>query len=266
MKSEIIFNERGHRWVVLGRDPQKPEQIIDTNEHFIIHDDQALLMDPGGTEIFPQVLSEITRYVKIENITTIVASHQDPDIVSSLALWLDLCPHVKVYCPKLWVGFIAHFGMGTKMELIPIPDNGLSIPLGTTKASIYAVPAHYCHSSGNFSFFDPISNFLFSGDIGAALLPADESNLFIQNFQSHIQYMEGFHQRWMPSQAALRAWTRRVRMIQPDLICPQHGSIFKQNQIDEFLGWLEKLEVGLWKGDDQEQELSMETWMQWKHI
>ncbi|HOK14497.1 MAG TPA: MBL fold metallo-hydrolase, partial [Candidatus Kapabacteria bacterium] len=118
MKSEVIFDGDNHKWIVLGRDPEKSEEVIDTNEYIIVSDGQACLLDPGGIEIFPQVLTEITRHISTDNIACIISSHQDPDISSSLAMWTDLCPNIKVYCSWIWTGFIAHFGMGTKLSLI----------------------------------------------------------------------------------------------------------------------------------------------------
>jgi len=43
-------------------------------------------------EIFPAVFSAISEAYNPLNITQIFASHQDPDIISSLSLWLDLNP------------------------------------------------------------------------------------------------------------------------------------------------------------------------------
>ena len=95
--------------------------------------------------------------------------------------------------------------------------------------------------------FDPHTGMLFSGDIGAALDHSHKHDQFVGDFDEHIQYMKAFHQRWMPSTAALRAWVARVRPLNPTMICPQHGSIFSGNNVGTFLDWLENLEVGLWE-------------------
>ena len=146
MKSSIIFEKDNHLWVAIGRDPDKPKEVIDTNEYVIISDGKAVLLDPGGTAIFPQVLTELTRYVSTEDIKIILASHQDPDIASSLAMWLDLCPDVKVYCSWLWTGFISHFGMGTSLSLQVVADEGAELQIAGTKSNLYIIPAHFCHS------------------------------------------------------------------------------------------------------------------------
>ena len=243
MKSQVLFEDDGHQWIVLGRDPEKDSHVVDTNEYVIISNGQAMLLDPGGTEIFPSVLAELTKYIPIHQIRTLFASHQDPDIISSLPIWLDLIPEVKVYCSWLWTGFISHFGSGDKLE--SIPDEGRQIQIGDLGKSVEAIPAHYCHSSGNYSIFDPYANILFSGDIGAALLPDHEASLFVTDFEQHIKFMKGFHQRWMPSNQAKQDWVRRVKKLDIEMMVPQHGRIFRGDNVAKFLDWFEALEVGI---------------------
>jgi flavorubredoxin len=261
LKSEILYQDDNHKWVVIGRDPDKSENIIDTNEYLIVNGDQAMILDPGGIEIYPQVITELSKFIRPENIKIIFASHQDPDIASSLPLWVDICPGVKIYCSWLWTSFIAHFAMGSQLDLIGIPDDGMEVKLGNS--SLYYVPAHYCHSSGNFSVYDPVADILFSGDIGAALIE-EQYPLIVQDFEAHIKYMEGFHRRWMASSEALRAWVRRVRAINPSMIAPQHGSIFKGKDVEKFLNWLENLEVGKYKADAEQRDINSAPWMKWK--
>jgi flavorubredoxin len=125
------------------------------------------------------------------------------------------------------------------------------------------VPAHFCHSSGNFSCYDPRADILFSGDIGAALLPNSEASLFAGDFDKHIKYMEKFHRRWMPSNEAKNNWVKRVRAINPAMICPQHGSIFKGENVGKFLDWLENLPVGYWDIDETDKDMHNAVWMKW---
>ncbi len=264
MKSEVIFEKGSHKWVAMGRDKNKLEEVIDTNEYLIIHDKNVMLLDPGGTAIFPSVLTELTKYASTDDIKTIVASHQDPDIASSLAMWLDLCPDLKVYCPWTWTGFISHFGMGSSMKLEGVPDDGMELPIGNTRAYVYLVPAHYCHASGNFHVYDPIADILFTGDMGAALLPPDYDSLYVEDFDEHLQYMEAFHRRWMPSSEAIKAWVKRVRVINPNMLCPQHGAIFRGDDVKKFLDWIENVQVGKWNNQELEADIYSTPWMKWK--
>lgn len=241
MQSKVLFSEGSHRWIVFGRDPDKPDKIIDTNQYMIANRNEAILLDPGGIELFSAMLGSVVKEVPIEQITHLFASHQDPDIISSLGLWDQALESAKLHSPWLWEGFIRHYGM-EKIQFEPIPDEGRSITISGLEVQF--VPAHYMHSSGNFSVYDPVAKIMMSGDIGAALDAAD-APMFVTNFDEHIPKMEYFHQRWMPSNKAKSRWIDRVSKLDIDMMCPQHGGIFKGDDVKRFLDWLDKLDVGV---------------------
>lgn len=240
MQATTLYNEN-HRWVMFGRDPGKPEKIVDTNQYLITSGDQSILLDPGGIELFAPMLAATLKYVPIDNITHLFASHQDPDIISSLGLWDQVLPTAKLHCPWLWEGFVRHFGMNN-IEYSPIRDQGETIRIGNIDLQL--IPAHYLHSSGNFNVYDPVAKILFSGDIGAAL-EAPDAPFEIDNFNDQIDKMQLFHQRWMPSNRAKQDWIRRVRKLDIEIMVPQHGRVFRGENITKFLDWFEALEVGI---------------------
>jgi len=240
MISHELYNDGFRRWVYFGRDPNRPDTLIDTNQYLVTHNKEGLLLDPGGVETFPSVVSTLSREIDVTQVKKIFASHQDPDIISSLSLWLGLIPEVEVFVPWVWSTFIPHFGGGR--ALTSIPDEGMMMALGGSE-NLRLIPAHYLHSSGNFSVYDPMARILFSGDIGAALLPRDYKDIFVNNFEKHVQYMTGFHRRWMPSNRAKSRWISQVRELKIDMLCPQHGAIFRDDDVKRFLDWFDELEV-----------------------
>ncbi len=240
MKATKIF-DNGHQWFMFGRDPDKPESIIDTNQYMIVAGDDALLMDPGGIEVFAPMLGAILHHANVDQITNIFASHQDPDIISSLGLWDQALPQAVLHAPWIWEGFLRHFGMNN-IQYAGIPDEGSRISIGNVMLEF--IPAHYLHASGNFHVYDPRAKILMSGDIGAAL-EASESPIFVDNFDEHISKMTLFHQRWMPSNRAKNDWVGRVRELDIDFMAPQHGRIFKGDDVKRFLDWFEALDVGI---------------------
>jgi flavorubredoxin len=240
-KSQEIFRAGNHYWTVISRDPDKPNYLIDTNEYLVGDGTTVLMTDPGGMEIFPAVFSALCEADDPEKIKYLFASHQDPDIVSSLALWLSFNPDIKCYLSWLWGSFVPHFG-GTDETFLNIPDEGMPIQVG--RVALEAIPAHYLHSSGNFHLYDVKARILFSGDIGAAMLPASANDLFVKDFDSHIQHMKGFHQRWMGSKDAVMDWCTRASKLQIDMLCPQHGAIFQGQDVMRFINWLAELPVG----------------------
>lgn len=238
----VLFEEQNHTWLVIARDPEKPNYVIDTNEYLVHDGETGIILDPGGIEIFPAVVSAIAQRFDPEKITQIFASHQDPDIISSIGLWLDFNNDIKCRLSWLWAGFIPHFG-GTAETFQAIPDEGCEIQVG--KLRLQAVPAHYLHSSGNFNIYDPAAKVFFSGDIGAALLPPEKQGIYVTNFDDHVRYAEGFHKRWMGSNEAKNDWCDRVGAMDIKMLCPQHGAIYRGADVARFIQWFRDLEVGL---------------------
>lgn len=240
MKTYKIYSGPHHDWFMFGRDPDKPDSIIDTNQYLIVNKSNALLMDPGGIELFAPMLANIVKQVPVEQITHVFASHQDPDIISSLGLWDQILENATLYAPTIWEGFLRHFGMST-ITFDGIKDEGRTVNIGSTEVQF--IPAHYLHSSGNFNVYDPEAKILMSGDIGASLEPHD-AGLEVEDFEKHTQYMTAFHRRWMPSNSAKNNWVERVSRLDIAKMCPQHGRVFVGDDVKRFLDWFAALEVG----------------------
>jgi len=241
MKTKLLAKSDRTRWLMFARDDEKNEHIIDTNQYMIVAGGKALLLDPGGIELFAPMLAAVLREVPLEAIEDLFASHQDPDIISSLGLWDQALPHARLHAPWLWEGFIRHFGMN-HITYRALPDQGGTIRVGGVE--VIAVPAHYLHSSGNFHIYDPHAKILMSGDVGAALEPVD-APLFVEDFAEHVEKMKMFHQRWMPSNLAKQDWINRVRELDIEMMAPQHGRVFKGDDVKRFLDWFEALDVGI---------------------
>jgi len=235
-----LFENHSHEWIVFARDPEKPEKIIDTNQYMIKSEREAILLDPGGIELFSSMLASVVHYLPVDQITHLFASHQDPDIISSLGLWDKTLPGAVLHAPWLWEGFLRHYGCD-HIIYDAIPDEGKNLQFDNVE--IQFIPAHYMHASGNFSVYDPVAKILFSGDVGAGLNQPDDP-IFVEDFEAHIPKIKKFHQRWMPSERAKEMWIKRVRRLEIDMLCPQHGSIYQGEDVERFLDWLESIEVG----------------------
>jgi flavorubredoxin len=242
MKKLTYFYENGdHAWGAVARDPERPNYLIDTNEYLVVSGEEALLCDPGGSEIFAAVFAAIAAETNPLNIKALFASHQDPDIISSLALWLGFNPEIKCHLSWLWSSFVPHFG-GHGETFVSIPDEGSIVPVGRLR--LEAVPAHYLHSSGNLHLYDEKARILFSGDVGAALLPPEMDALFVTDFDRHIRHAEAFHKRWMGSKEAVLDWCERAGRMPIDMLCPQHGAIYQGEDVMRFINWFAELDVG----------------------
>lgn len=240
----VIFNTPDHKVVFF--EELTPASAVQSNQVLIIHRDEGMLLDPGGHKVFSKLLSDLSLYIPPSQIKYVFLSHQDPDIVAALNGWLMTTP-AYAYVSKLWLRFLPHFGLDSKLEerVIAIDDHGTVLTLGGD-CKLYILPAHFLHSEGNFQVYDPCSKILFSGDLGASL----GQDYFVvdspQAFESHIRYMEGFHKRYMASNKVLRFWANMVRQLDIDMIVPQHGAILKGKEVvNRFIEWLENLQVGI---------------------
>jgi flavorubredoxin len=81
--------------------------------------------------------------------------------------------------------------------------------------------------------------------VGAALLPPDQQGLFVTDFDKHIRHAEGFHRRWMGSSEAKLDWCERAAAMPIDMLCPQHGAIYRGADVLRFINWFSELDVGL---------------------
>ncbi len=240
--SQEIYNDGSHVCVAF-RDLVTGE-AIQANQYLIVDNDHAALIDPGGEPSYPRLFMAVGDYVNLHKLDHIIISHLDPDVVASLHKWLAAAES-KIVVPALWESQISHFARPGKLvgRILAMPDGGLNIPVG--KARLQALPAHYLHSPGNFSFYDPISKLLFSGDIGANF-PPDDLDEPATKLRKVLPYMEGFHRRYMSSNRACRFWVHMIRTLDIEAILPHHGQALAGRRVVlEFLKWFEQLECGV---------------------
>lgn len=221
--------------------------MISSNQFLIRDGNEAILLDPGGHKVHYHLLASLTDYIPANQLRYLFFSHQDPDIVAAANAWL-MVTDADAYISKLWTRFIPHFGIDELMleRLKPIPDEGMRLPLGNTE--LVFVPAHFLHSTGNFQVYDPISKILFTGDLGASL---GQDYTEVSDFDAHVQYMEGFHFRYMPSNQVNKSWANMVSGLEIDRIAPQHGAIFPTPELSrKFIDWIGELPGAIEKFPD----------------
>ena len=222
------------------------ESGIQANQFLITHNGRGALLDPGGDLAYEELLTQVSSEVDLAQLDYVLASHQDPDIIASLGRWMNTAQG-KLVIPKLWERFIPHVCRPTrsiKMEsrIIPVPDEGAVLRLGD--APLVALPAHFLHSEGNLQFYDPVSRILFSGDLGASIVDSDPGET-VTDFDAHIPFMIGFHQRYISCNKICRYWANMVRELDIEWIVPQHGRSFKgKEMVSRFIDWIESTECG----------------------
>lgn len=243
MQNIDLFENGVHRFVLLNESEPGEEDGIRSNQYLIQHGEAGVLLDPGGFGVMPRVLTEMLRYLPPNQIKAIILSHQDPDIVGGISAWLELT-HAPVYISSIWLRFIPHYGIDEMARFTGVPDAGQALNIAPD-FDLQLIPAHFLHSEGQINVYDPQSKILFSGDIGAAMLPNHIDEPFVDDFYSHIPYIEDFHRRYMCSNKAARHWVRRVAKLDIEMIAPQHGPIYRGKAVKQFMEWFSRLECGV---------------------
>ena len=246
--SRVLFDDGIHKCIAFTQ--LVKGEGVQANQFLILNGSHAAVLDPGGDLTYTPLTLELCRYVRINQLDYVFASHQDPDIITSMPRWLVYTP-AKIVASKLWARFLPHLNSsftanmiegGWLDRLIELPDEGSSIPFGDSV--IKAIPAHFLHSVGNFQFYDPVSKILFSGDMGASIV--EDPDLPISDFDEHTEHMLGFHQRYMCSNRVIRYWVNMVRKMDVEMIVPQHGTPFIGREMcNKFLDWIERVECGV---------------------
>jgi flavorubredoxin len=243
MRNVQLFGSETHQFVLLNESEPGEEDGVRSNQYLIAHEGQGVLLDPGGFGVMPRVLAEMLRYLAPAQIRGIVLSHQDPDIVGGLSTWLELVK-APVYVSRIWMRFLPHYGLKDMAQFVGVPDEGMDLEV-SPGFRLKIVPAHFLHSEGQVNVYDPVSKILFTGDIGAAMLPSDEDAPFVDDFQSHVPYIEGFHRRYMCSNKAIRCWLDTIADLDIYMIAPQHGPVYRGPAVNDFLHWLRDLKCGV---------------------
>ncbi|WP_085317864.1 oxygen-binding di-iron domain-containing protein [Derxia lacustris] len=231
----LMFTDLGH----------ESDQAVQSNQFLIINNGTGAIIDPGGNLAYNELYLGMTAHFPPSQLTAILASHADPDIIASLDRWLTTTASATVYISKIWDRFAPHFCKRGKTEgrIVGIGDAGARIPLGGTE--LIALPAHFLHAEGNFQFYDPVSRILFSGDLGASFGSGLDAKSPITSLAPHLPRMEAFHRRYMVSNKVLRFWAKMVKQLDIRLMVPQHGAPLGGAAVNEFIDWVQTLPCGV---------------------
>jgi hypothetical protein len=54
----------------------------------------------------------------------------------------------------------------------------------------------------------------------------------VDDFDTHLPMIEGFHRRYMASNKAAARWVRSAAALSPKMIAPQHGAVYRAERWD----------------------------------
>jgi len=243
MKTHTLIENGAHKWLVLGRDSERPANVADTNQVVIRADQITVLIDPGGIEMFPAFLETLSESATIDTVSRILLTSADPHATSSLPLWRQVCSaEMQISAPALWSDLLTHLDADCKLNVID--DDGGMIEISDT-FSLRIIPAHHLHGPAAYSVYDPIARALYSGSIGSAVNTANATGEFIvDSFTRHLAFLEPYHGRWFASTRARDAWIKRIEGLDIDYLVPHRGPAFKGERVGRFIDWFSSAPIG----------------------
>lgn len=245
-----LYESKQHLFVCLHDNTDKTVTGIYSNQYLIKHNNKTILLDPGGFNVMAKLLAEMLHYTSLDQVTDIILSHQDPDVLGGIVSWLALTK-AKLHISDVWVRFIPHYGIANEGDIdriYGIPDHGMDFVVDD-EYSLRLIPAHFLHSEGNMHVYDPESKILFTGDLGASISNLEEQ-VFVEDFAKYLPKIKAFHQRYMCSNRAIKAWLKQIERLDIEMLAPQHGKTFTGKAIDDFLRFLDDLACGIDLFDD----------------
>ena len=72
MKAHPIISSGTNKWIVLNHDIDRPLNVADTNQVVLTSANKGTLIDPGGIETFPVLLSSLHQIIPIGENTSII--------------------------------------------------------------------------------------------------------------------------------------------------------------------------------------------------
>jgi flavorubredoxin len=215
------------------------ETAFRCNVYLVRDGDEAILVDPGNRNFFPQVRDRVAQIIQPQQVTGMILCHEDPDVAASMVDWLDINPALWVMTTPRTEILLPHYGRSGYRYWDVSEKPRYDLPSG---ASLKFVEAPFMHFPGAFVTYDTASRYLFSGDIWAAL--DLDWTLTVSSFEDHVPKMNLFHLDYMASNLAARGFVKRIEDLEIDAILPQHGSIIGPQHVPAALDYMRNLRCG----------------------
>ncbi|MDQ6964867.1 MAG: MBL fold metallo-hydrolase [Mariprofundales bacterium] len=210
------------------------------NNYLLISGHRSILIDPGSRAHFAQSLSRVAEIMPPTEVTDLIISHQDPDVGASMVDWLDLNPDMRIVTSSRAHVLLPYFGKRDYQWLDIAGGEHIGLDHGAT---LRFITSPFLHSPAAFTTYDPVSQFLFSGDIWAAI--SSDWTLMVQDFATHRTDMDKFHLHYMSCNRACRSFIDKLAEINIEAILPQHGSLIGAEMVAEAIDYLRHLRCGL---------------------
>ena len=214
--------------------------------HFVIVDEQPVLVHTGRVHWFEQLKQEVANLVDLEDIAYIAFSHFEADECGALNHWLQIAPKAVPFANRVGRASIEDFAM-RKPKLV---RDGQTIDLGKHELFVLETP-HFPHNWDAILYFELKEGLLFASDLGAHWgvgEPTTEEDITeaVVEFQRETRFMaEG---------RGLERALEKLETLDIRYLATQHGSTICGESIGRLLRRL-KAEFGCGAGATATDEL-----------
>ena len=219
-----------------------PKAGFSNNPYLLIEGDSVILFDPGSRlpEHFAIVKKKIESVIPVEKINSIIVHHQDPDLCASIPLFEDIIGvnNFDLIATMRSSLLIPYYGI--KSEITTIEDGDI-MELDNGR-ELKFITSPYLHFAGAHVTYDIKTKTLFSSDIFAGF-SADWSLYANENY---TEAMRIFHEPYIAHKSAIDHFAQKIKDVELKMICPQHGSIIREQDIPRCVDALLNFEVGQW--------------------
>jgi len=212
------------------------------NPYILVDEQDVIIFDPGSIPDFPEIMRKVIDVINPNDVTYIVASHQDPDVCGNLAVTEDIIGRddLKIVAHEYTIRLIQHLGLKSDFYAIDAQHDKLVLKSGRV-LEFMATP--YLHAPGAMVTFDTKTRSLFSSDLFGGVSP--EWELYAGDWD-YLSGMKTFHQHYMPTQMILKPALEKIQARWDiDRILPQHGCILEGEHILRSFDFLKNLPCGI---------------------
>lgn len=216
---------------------EKTHENLQCNSYLLIKEGRGILFDPGSALDGKDVLKKTLSLISMDKLEAIVLSHQDPDLCYAVSFFEEAGFQGVICCHERAALIIQYYGFTSSFYLVNHHQFSYTMQNGTSIGFIFTP---YLHFPGAIMSYLPEQKALVSGDLFGSITA--DWHLYADD--AYIDGMKAFHEVYMPSHEILKAAMDSLDSYSIALICPQHGSIIREN-IQKHIETLREMPCGL---------------------